>query len=144
MAVEVSHIRRLVQGRLTEVKRVAAARRERIALAERDYTVFLPSIAIPVFNAIAQALSAEGHPYRVTTPGDGVRMASERSARNYVDLRLDTSTAEPAVVVEFSRERGHRVLVDERVLGQGRAISALTDEDVVELLVGAVGELVER
>jgi hypothetical protein len=144
MAVEVSQIRRLVQGRLAEVKRVAAARRERIALAERDYAEFLPSIAIPVFNAIAQALSAEGHPYRVTTPGGGVRMVSERAARNYVDLRLDTSTAEPAVVVEFSRERGHRVLVDERVLGPDRPVSALTDEDVVELLVGAVGELVER
>ncbi|MDO8836487.1 MAG: hypothetical protein Q7V01_12875 [Vicinamibacterales bacterium] len=144
MAVEVSHIRRLVQGRLAEVKRVAAARRERIALAEREFAVFLPSMALPVFNAIAQALSAEGHPYRVTTPGGGVRMGSERSARNFVDLRLDTSTAEPNVVVEFSRERGHRVLVDERVLGSGKPVSALTEEDVVEFLVNAVGELVER
>lgn len=144
MAFEVSQVRKLVQNRLADVKRAAATRREYMASAERDYAVFLPSIATPVFNAVAHALSAEGHPYRVTTPGAGIRLTSERSSRTYVDLRLDTSGQDPTVVGELSRERGHRVMVDERPLGPGRSIGSLTEDDVVEYLVGVIGELVER
>jgi hypothetical protein len=36
------------------------------------------------------------------------------------------------------------VLVDDRPLGDGRAIASLTDEDVVQLLAGVVGDLIER
>ena len=144
MALEVSQVRRLVQGRLAELKRTGAARRERTAAAEREFSVFLPAVATPAFNAVAQALSAEGYPYRVTTPGGGIRLVSERSSRTYVDLRLDTSGQEPALIAEMSRERGHRVLVDERPLAPGRAVATVTDEDVVQLLVEVVGDLVER
>lgn len=144
MALEVSEIRKLVITRLAEVKRAAAARRERMAVAEREYAAFLPAVATPVFNVVAQALGSEGHPYRVTTPAGGIRLSAERSARTYLDLRLDTSGAEPVLLAEVSRERGHRVLVDEKLLGQGRAISTLTDEDVAQFLVAAIGDLVER
>jgi hypothetical protein len=144
MALEVSEIRKLVMARLAEVKRAAAARRERMAVAERDYAAFLPAVATPVFNIVAQALGSEGHTYRVTTPGGGIRLGSERSARTYLDLRLDTSGQDPVLLAEISRERGHRVLVDERPLGQGRAISTLTDEDVAQFLVTAIGDLIER
>lgn len=144
MALEVSQVRKLVQNRLADVKRAAAARRERIMAAERDYAVFLPSVAVPVLTLVSQVLTAEGYPYRVTTPGGGVRMTSERSARTHLDLRLDTSTPDPVVTCELSRERGHRVLVDDRPLGAGRAISTLTEDDVVEFVLGTVAELVER
>ena len=73
-------IRKRVQTRLADVKRARRARRERAAAAERAYAAFLPSVATPVVNAVAQSLSAEGYPYRVTTPGDAVRMVSDRSA----------------------------------------------------------------
>jgi len=144
MALEVSQVRKLVQGRLAELKRNAAARRERTAAAEREYATFLQAVAEPVFNAVAQALSAEGHPFRVTTPGGGIRLVSERAQRTYVDVRLDTSGPEPALLAEVSRERGHRVLVDERPLAPERRVGAVTDEDVAQLLVAAVGDLVER
>lgn len=144
MPLELSQIRKLVQNRLHELKRIAAARRERGTVAEREYAAFLPAVATPAFTAVAQALSAEGHTYRVTTPGGGVRLASERSPRTYIDLRLDTSGPDPVVMAEISRERGHRVLVDDRPLGAGRAIASLTDEDVVSLLVDVLGDVIER
>lgn len=144
MAPEVSQIRRLVLAKLTEVKRAAAARRDRSAAAEREFAAFLPGVATPVFNTVAQILSAEGYAFRVTTPGAGVRLTSERSARSYADLRLDTSGPSPVVVLEVSRERGHRVLVDDRPVGDGREIATLTDADVTAALVEALGDLVER
>ncbi len=144
MPLESSAVRKLIVNRLNEVKRTAAARRERVAEAEREYAAFLPAVAVPAFTLVAQVLSAEGYPHRVTTPGAGVRMASDRAQRTYVDLRLDTSGPAPVVMAEVSRERGHRVLVDDRPLGDGRAIASLTDEDVVQLLAGVVGDLIER
>ncbi len=144
MPLEPSAVRKLIVTRLNELKRTAAARRERAATAEREYAVFLPSVAVPAFTLVAQVLSAEGYPHRVTTPGSGVRMASDRSPRTYVDLRLDTSGPVPGVVAEVSRERGHRVLMDDRPLCEGRAIASLTDEDVVQFLAGIVGDLVEK
>jgi hypothetical protein len=144
MALEVSQVRKLVQNRLAEVKRAAAARRERATAAERDYAVFLPSVAVPVVTLVSQILTAEGYPYRVTTPGGGVRMTSDRSARTYLDVRLDTSGAEPVVTCEISRERGHRVLVDDHPFAPGKAIASLTDADLVEFLLDLVADLVER
>lgn len=144
MALEASSVRKLVVGRLAEIKRAAAVRREKAAAAERDYAVFLSAAATPAFTLVAQVLSAENHPFRVTTPGGGIRMSAERSPRTYLDLRLDTSGSEPIIVGEVSRERGHRVLVDDRPLAPGRAIADLTDQDVVEFLTDAVGDLVDR
>jgi hypothetical protein len=144
MALEASHVRRLVVGRLAEVKRVAGIRREKIAAAERDYATFLSTAATPAFTLVAQILASENYPFRVTTPGEGVRLISDRSPRTYVDVRLDTSGPEPLVVAEVSRERGHRVLVDDRPVGAGQAIGALTDQDVIAMLVATIAELVER
>ena len=126
------------------MKRNAASRRETIAAAERDYTTFLPEVAVPVVTLVAQVLASEGHPFRVTTPASGVRLASDRSPRTYVDVRLDTSGASPAVVAEVSRERGHRVLVDDRVVGEARPVSELTEQDVLDVLLASIPDLVER
>lgn len=144
MSLEVSEVRKRVQQRLAELKRAAAARRERIVQAERDFEPFLANIATPVFNAVAHSLSAEGHPYRVTTPGGSLRLTSDRSARTYAEIRLETSGPSPSVIVEVSRERGHRVEAEERPLAAGIGIDALTEEHVVSMLVEAMGELIER
>jgi hypothetical protein len=144
MPLETAQIRRRVQSRLAEVKRGAAARRERVTAAERAYGTFLTEIAVPTLTAVAQSLAAEGYPYRVTTPAGAVRMTSERSNRAYVELRLDTSGAVPQVVAEVGRERGTRVLADERVVGEGLPVDAISDEHLLETLLEAVGDLVER
>lgn len=144
MPLEVAQIRRHVQSRLLDLKRAAGARRERVAGAERAYSAFLSEVAVPVFTTFAQALTAENYPYKVITPGNTVRLVSERSNRTFVDLRLDTSLPIPAVVAEVSRERGSRVTTDDRVVAEGVAIDATTDEHVLEFLLDLMADLIER
>jgi len=144
MPLEVAQVRRRVQNRLAELKRWAADRRERVAAAERAYAAFLTDVAAPAFSTFAQSLSAEGYPYRVITPGGTLRLVSERSNKTYIEVRLETSTAVPTVVAEVSRERGHRVIADDRTIAEGTAIDALTDESVVEFLLEAMADVIER
>jgi hypothetical protein len=144
MPLELAQIRRRVQTRLADVKRAAATRRERAAAAERAYDTFLAEIATPVVNAVAQSLSAEGYAFRVSTPGRTVRMVSDRSSRTYLDLRLDTTGLSPQVVLEVGRERGSRVLADDRPVGSGAQIETLTEEDVLAALMDSLDDLIER
>ena len=142
--MEIVQIRRRVQVRLADIKRAAAERRERVASAERAYESFLANVSTPTVNAVAQSLSAEGYAYKVTTPGKAVRMVSDRSGRTYLEIRLDTAGAEPQLVAEVGRERGSRVLADERPICQGIAIEAVTDEDLLAAILDAMAELIER
>ncbi len=144
MPLELVQIRRRVQVRLADVKRAAAARREKVDAAGRAYETFLANVATPTVTAVAQSLSAENYPYRVTTPGSTVRMTSERSGRTYVEIRLDTAGAVPQVIVEVGRERGRRVLADERPVAEGTSIDAITDEQVLAALLESMAELIER
>ena len=144
MPMEIVQIRRRVQVRLADIKRAAAERREKAAAAERAYVSFLANVATPTVNAVAQSLSAEGHPYKVTTPGNTVRMVSDRSGRTYIEIRLDTAGAAPQLVAEVGRERGSRVLSDERPICEGLAIEAITDEDVLAAILDAMADLIER
>ncbi len=144
MPIEVSAIKRQVQQRLEQIKQAAGARRTRVAEAERLFEPFLTNTAIPVFRTVASVLSSEGYPYKVHTPAGGVRLASDRSAHTYVDLRFDTSHDTPQVMAEISRERGSHILADDKPLCEGKTISEISDEDVLALLLEAIGELVER
>jgi len=144
MPLELAQIRRRVQTRLADVKRAAATRREQVAAAERAYEVFLAQMALPVMNAIAQSLSAEGLAHRVSTPGSTVRMVSDRSSRTYLELRLDTTGASPQVMLEVGRERGSRVLTDDRPVGAGAHVDTLSDEDVLAAVLASLEDLIER
>jgi len=144
MPLEVVQIRRRVQSRLADLKRAAGTRRERVAAAELAYKMFLSNVALPVFTTFGQTLSAENYPYKVATPGDSVRLVSDRSNRTFVDLHLDTTRPMPVVVAEVSRERGSRVMSDDRVVAEGVAIEATTDEHVLEFLLDAMADLIER
>jgi hypothetical protein len=142
--MEVVQIRRRVQATLADIKRAAGERREKVAAAERAFGAFLADVATPTVTAVAQSLSAEGHAYRVTTPGGAVRMASDRSNRTYLEIRLDTGGREPQLVARIGRERGSRVLEDERPICEGLAIGAVTDEHLLAALLDLLPELIER
>ena len=144
MPLEVAQIRRRVQSRLAELKRVAGTRRDRVAAAELAYKTFLSGVAVPVFTTFAQALTAENYPYKIITPGDTVRLVSDRSNRTFVDLRLDTTLPIPAVVAEVGRERGSRVSTDDRLVAEGVAIEAITDEHLLEFLLDVMADVIER
>jgi len=144
MPMELDQIRRHVQARLADLKRAAAARRDKAAAAERAFDSFLANVATPTVNAVAQSLSAEGYPFRVTTPGRAVRLSSDRSSRTYLEIRLDTTGPAPQIVAEIGRERGSRILADERPVCEGMAIDAVTDEQLLTPLLDAMAELIER
>jgi hypothetical protein len=66
---------------------------------------------------------------------------SDRAAEDYIELVLDTSGDEPVVSGHASRARGRRVVESERPLG---VPSALTEDDVLGFILGALEPLVER
>jgi len=144
MSLELGQIRRRVQVRLSDIKQAAAGRREKVSAAERAFAPFLSNVAFPTLSAVAQSLSAEGYPYKVTTPGGAVRMTSDRSRRTYVEIRLDTTGAAPQVVAEMGRERGSHVFTDERPVAAATPIEAITDEQVLAELLELLPELIER
>ena len=107
----------------------------------KNNEAFLDRIAIPVFKQVANVLRVEGYLFTVFTPGGSVRLMSDRSTEDYVELELDTTDAEPAVNGRTSRSRGRRVLTSEAPIG---APARLTEEDVLAFLLKALEPLVER
>jgi hypothetical protein len=142
--MEISEIRRRLKQTIEQTRRAAAERRERTDAAAKAYEIFLERIAAPVFKQFAAALRAEGHPFHVFTPGGGLRLASERSAEDFVEWLLDVSGEEPAVLVRVSSRRGSRVLSHEAPLGSEPGIARLTEGDVLELLLREIPPLIAR
>jgi hypothetical protein len=139
--VEIADIKRRVVETIERAKRRAAARRIRNDEAAREYDTFLAERAIPVFKQVANVLRAEGFAFTVFTPGGSVRLMSDRSADEYVEVSLDTSDDQPAVTGQTRRARGRRVIEQERQLG---APAALGEEHVLKFLLEGLEPLVER
>jgi hypothetical protein len=143
--MEVSEVRRRLRGAIERAREQAAARRERSDAAARAYETFLQERAVPMFRMFANALSAEGHHhFEVFTPTDSVRLASQKSPADYIELLLDTDADPPQVIGRSSRGRGRRSVTDERPLRRGTAVSDLTDEDVLAFLAEEILPFVER
>jgi hypothetical protein len=140
--MEVSAVRQRVLQTIDRARRAAAERRTRADEASRTYDAWLDRIAIPLFRQVAAILKAEGHAYTVFTPGGSVRLMSDRSAEDYIELALDTTGDEPRVIGHTSRNRGRRVI--EREQPVGGAVSTLTDEDVLGFLLKELEPFVER
>src|SRR5687767_15817695 len=115
--MEISDIKRRVVETIERARRLAGERRTRIDEATREYEVFLDRVAIPVFKQVANVLRVEGYMFTVFTPGGGVRLMSDRTAEDYVELELDTTADEPAVNGHASRSRGRRVIESEGPIG---------------------------
>jgi hypothetical protein len=97
-----------------------------------------------LFRQIAAVLKAEGRMFTVFTPGGSVRLMSDRSADDYIELALDTTQAYPQVIGHASRGRGRRVTESETALGHGGAVRELTEEDVLAYVMKELEPLVER
>jgi hypothetical protein len=142
--MDISDVRRRLRGAIEAARREAAERREHVDAAERDYETFLTERAIPVFHDFANALSGEGHAFKVYTPARSVKLASDRSAGEFIELELDTSEAPPQVIGRASRGRGRRMVTSERPVRSRAAIAELTEEDVLEYLLSEIGPFIER
>ena len=142
--MEVSQVRKRVQQAIGAARDRVQLRRQRTAEAQRAYEVFVRDVATPVARQVAGALKAEGYPFIVSTPGDGVRLASDRGRDDFVELTLDASSGTPQVLGRISHTRGSRTVDEERPVKPGAAPDAITEDDVLEFLLGALEPWLER
>jgi hypothetical protein len=142
--VEVSDVRRQLRAAIDRAKQQSAARRARGAEAARDYDAFLDQHAVPVFHQFAAALVAEGHLFKVFTPAGSVRLASERSPDDFIELALDDTAEQPDVVAHISRGRGRRMVSAERPITNRTPLASLTSEDVLAFLLDEIVPFIER
>jgi hypothetical protein len=141
--MEVSTVRRRLQETIERARRAAAERRHRTDEAAKEYDLFLEQVAVPVFKQVAGSLKASGYSFGVMTPGGSVRLTSEKTADDYIELTLDTSGDEPAVMGHSRHSRGRRVREVERPIGAG-PVSALTEEQVLNFLMVELEPFVEK
>ena len=140
--MEVSEVRRRLRAAVEEARQKAADRRARTDIAAKDYDEFLGQRAAPVFHQLAAALTAEGHLFKVFTPAASVRLASERSHEEFVEVALDDSANPPTVVGRTSRGRGRRMVSSERPVREGVPIADLTEEDVLSFLLEEIAPFI--
>jgi hypothetical protein len=142
--MEVSEVRRRLRAAVEDARREAAERRVRTDAASRAYEEFLGQRAVPLFHQFAAALTGEGHLFNVFTPAASVRLASERSHEEFIELALDDASDPPTVVGRTSRGRGRRMISSERPVRDGIAIADLTEEDVLAFLLAEITSLIDR
>ncbi len=142
--VATGEIRKRVLRAIDESRHAAVTRRARAEEAERDGTAVLTDVITPLFKTVAAALKAEGYGFRVVTPPGSVRLASEVSSEDFIEVTLDTLRDPPALVGRVSRTWGRRVLVDELMVREASAIRTLTGDDALEFVLGQLGPFVER
>jgi hypothetical protein len=142
--MQTSDVRRHVREAIERSKRAAADRRARGDEAARDYEAFLASTAVPLFQQIAGALRAERHMFTVFTPTASVRLMSDRSRADYIELVLDSSGPLPQVLGRTSRSRGRRVIEAEAPIAPGLEVRALTEEHVLAFVLRELESLIER
>ena len=142
--IEVSEIRKRLRQALEQVKRERAERRTRAETAAHAYEVFLADIATPVFRMFSSVMKADGYPFAVFTPAGGLRLMSERSNEDFIELFLDTDADPPVVAARTNRGRGRRLISTERPVRENASVDQLTDEDVVGFLLREIVQFVER
>ena len=142
--MEVSEIRRQVRAAIESARREARERRIRADRAVVEYQDFLRERAVPVFQTVAAALVAEGYRFKIFTPADSVRLASETSSADFIELSLDPAAPPPAVIGRTSRGRGSRLVDSERPVKDDTPISELSDEDVLAFVMTEIAGLLER
>src|SRR3954469_2832841 len=139
--MEIADVRKRIHSTIEHAKQRAAERRSRGDEAARAYSTFLDTVAVPMFRQVANVLKSEGYAFSVFTPSGSVRLMSDRTAEDFVELTLDTTGDEPTVIGHASRSRGRRVTESERAIGDP---AALSESDVLEFVVKELEALVDR
>ena len=142
--MEVSLVRKRLKTTIDAARARAQQRRQQATEATRAYDTFLQDVAVPIARQLANALKAEGYGFAVSTPGGGVRLASERARDDFIEVRLDTSGDEPQVLARVSASRGSRVLDEEVPVKPGAAPDAISEDELLEFLLRALEPWLER
>ena len=141
--MEISEVRNRVTQTIDRARREAADRRARNDEAGRAFEALLADVAVPLFKQIANVLKIENYPFTVFTPSGSVRLMSDRSSQDFIELSLDTTAGDARVICHTSRARGGHVLEAEVVVGSG-APESITDQELLAFLLKALEPFVER
>src|SRR6185295_3462886 len=139
--METSDVRKRLNQTIERAKRQAAERRARGDEAARAFETVLSTIAVPLFRQVANILRSDGYLFNVFTPSGSVRLMSDRTAEDFIELSLETAGNQPQVIGHVSRSRGRRVIEAERAIG---GPGELTEEMVLEFLLKELEPFVER
>jgi hypothetical protein len=142
--MEVSDVRKRVKEVIEQAKRSTAERRALVDEATREFQAFLERLATPLFRQVGNVLRAEGHPFTVSTPGNSVRLVSDRAPADFIEVGLDTSGRRPRVIIHASHSRGRRVTESETPLGAEGPVRELTEQDVLDAVLKELEALVNR
>ena len=137
--MEVSQVRRHVQAALVAARERAQRRRQSVADAERGYQQFLTDMAIPIARQVANVLKAEGRSFTVSTPGGAVRLAPDRGRDEFIEITLNTEAETPVIVGHIRYARGSRTIDEERPVKPGAAPEEISEEELLDYLVRALG-----
>jgi hypothetical protein len=141
--MDISDVKRRVVETIERSKRETQERRVRADAASKEFELFLERIAVPLCKQMAGALKAEGYSFVTFSPSGAVRLASERSPEDYIELTLETQGDEPLVIGHTRRGRGRRIIETERALRQG-PVRDITEDDVVNFFLKELEPFVER
>jgi hypothetical protein len=136
--MEIATVRNRLLMTTTRARERAQLRRREDEAAAAAYAAFLRDVAGPLARQLAGALKAEGHAFTLFTPGDGLRLALDRSRDDYLEIALETAGDHPQVVLRSSRTRGSRTLLDEQPVKAGARVQDLTEDDLLAVLLSAL------
>jgi len=141
--MEIADVRKGVHETMARGKQRAAERRVRADAASRAFESFLSRTAVPLFRQVANVLRAEHYTFSVSTPSGSVRLMSDTSAEDFIEVSLDATTDSPRVVGRTSRARGRRVIDSEQVVASGDPES-ITEAELFAFLMRELEPFVER
>jgi hypothetical protein len=114
--------------------RPAVDRRAAVEAAQQAYEKLLSGIVGPLLKQTASILKAESILCQVQTPADSARLSFDRSPEDFIEFTLDPA-APPHVVGRGSVRRKGGTLVEDRVIGVGKDISDINEDDVLAFLL---------
>ena len=142
--LDTAEVRKQLTHRLAELRKAQTQRRTATDAARTAFDTVAEREIAPTVRQLAQALKAEGFPFTVQTPSGVVRLVSDRSSENVIDIVLELGGKQPSVVVRSAYSRGRRQLEDERTLAEGAAIATIDAERVLAVLLDVIEPFVER
>jgi hypothetical protein len=116
---DLADLRRRVRQAIQDAKRQGAARRDARDAASAAWAAAVADVVEPSATVFAAALTGEGLPFRLETPRGTVRLVSERSADDYIEIAL-----------EDSDDRESPVVIGRSVLGRGRQGVTVVEESL--------------
>jgi hypothetical protein len=132
--MDVAALRKRMLRELDRPGATAAERRVSGDTARQQFARLLDTTIVPLLKQTADILKAEGSLCRVHTPSDHAQLAFDRSSEDFVEIMLDTAMPPHVIGRSSARKRGGTV-VEDRIIGVGKEIDEISDEDVVGYLL---------